>query len=246
MLETRKIHNHNKMSSGNGRINWQQVKNSRDVLVKNLNEQQSYEVTICNRNYIVLPGVFSPKYFGSTQIFSSHIPFQYGEKFLEIGCGTGITSVEAALAGAQRVVAVDISAAAVENTRLNAQRFSVDSILDSRQSNIFSSIGEDEKFNSIYWNLPFIYVSSDFELQSAEEMCLFDPGYKITEKFLKESHNHLSANGRLFIGFGDFGDENLLLSLCSKTGWVLREIVREESYENATVEFILFEALPVK
>jgi release factor glutamine methyltransferase len=234
------------MLPNKGKVNWQQIKNSRNVLTKNLKEYQTHEVTICNHKYIVLPGVFSPKYFGSTQIFSACIPFQRGEKFLEIGCGTGITSVEAALSGVQNVVAVDISEVAVENARLNAQRFSVDSVVDARQGDIFSSIRDFEKFNSIYWNLPFIYVDSDFELQSKEEVCLFDPGYKITEKFLEESHNYLLPNGRLFIGFGNFGDESLLSNLCSKTGWILREIVREESYEDAIVEFILFEALPAK
>jgi release factor glutamine methyltransferase len=226
------------------KINEQQIINSRKVLSENLKENQIHEVIICNHKYMVLPGVFSPKYFGSTQIFSSHMPFRKNEKFLEIGCGTGITAIEAALFGAKNVVAVDISASSVENTRLNAQRFNVNTIVDVRQSNIFSSILNDEKFNSIYWNLPFIYVDNEFEFHSLEERCLFDPDYKIAEEFLSKAHKHLLPDGRILIGFGDFGNEELLRYLCLKNGWKLKEIIREKSYENATVEFILFEALP--
>ena len=58
----------------------------------------------------VFPGVFHPKYFGSSSIlagFVSSLPLR-GKTFLEVGCGTGVVALCAARAGAE-VTAVDIN-----------------------------------------------------------------------------------------------------------------------------------------
>jgi methylase of polypeptide subunit release factors len=222
---------------------WNQVEISRTILAKSLEEKEPYEVSVCSRNYLVYPGVFSPKYFRSTNIFSSNIPFRREENFLEIGCGTGITSVEAALYGAKIVVATDISSLAVENTKLNARRFAVNRTIDTRQGDIFSSISCYEKFDTIYWNLPFIYVNKEFKFSIPEEKWIFDPGYYLAERFFKESYSHILPHGRLLIGFANFGNETLIKDIASNHGWVLRELMRKEITRNSMVEYILFEGV---
>ncbi|MCA1674388.1 MAG: 50S ribosomal protein L11 methyltransferase, partial [Actinobacteria bacterium] len=46
-------------------------------------------------------------------------------RLLEMGCGAGVAWVLAAQHGCDRVVALDINPAAVENTRRNAARYGV-------------------------------------------------------------------------------------------------------------------------
>src|SRR5262245_29793863 len=68
----------------------------------------------------VFPGVFHPKYFGSSTIlgrFVSQLPLT-GKSFLEIGCGSGIVALCAARQGAT-VTAVDINPDAVRCTIAN-------------------------------------------------------------------------------------------------------------------------------
>src|ERR1700691_2354352 len=115
-----------------------QIEASRKILEASQNIRQPYWVTICGLRFIVNPGVFSPRYFGSTDIFSRHFPHRSGEQLLEIGCGTGITSVLAALRGASKVVAVDINPAAVKNALTNSSLHSVNHIVDARIGNVFS------------------------------------------------------------------------------------------------------------
>ncbi|MER3329345.1 MAG: methyltransferase, partial [Candidatus Kapaibacterium sp.] len=69
---------------------------------------------------IVLPGVFHPGFFHSTKILLDYLSGLElkDQTFLEIGSGTGVISVCAALRKA-KVTAIDISPAAVENTLLN-------------------------------------------------------------------------------------------------------------------------------
>ncbi len=55
-----------------------------------------------------------------------------GESGLDVGCGTGVLSIIAALAGAGRVVAIDIADAAIEATIDNATRNGVVDLIDAR------------------------------------------------------------------------------------------------------------------
>jgi len=70
---------------------------------------------------IVLPGVFHPGLFSSTNFLLEFLAGQdlKNKSFLELGCGTGYLSVAAARAGAT-VTASDLSSMAVRNTKLNA------------------------------------------------------------------------------------------------------------------------------
>jgi len=224
------------------KADWAQIERSRRVLSDSLREPQPYTVTVAGREYLVLPGAFSPKYFGSTDIFTRAFPYRKNGSLLEIGCGAGITSVEAAIRGARRVLAIDISETAVENTRKNARLHGVSHLVEANVGDGLSNVPEGEVFDQVYWNLPFIYVPESFDFKDPEEACLFDPGYQVTEAFISGVQNHLSPGGDLLLGFGDFGAEDWLLGALGGYGFKVQELARGKSMEGGPVEFILFSA----
>src|SRR5262245_56717962 len=80
---------------------------------------------LLDREWDLLPGVYSPTYSQATRFAAEHLPYPLGGAMLERGCGSGAIAVHAALSGCEAVTAVDIVAAAVANTRLNADRHGV-------------------------------------------------------------------------------------------------------------------------
>ena len=98
------------------------------------------EFALVGRRWTLLPGVFAPTYTPVTELFTAWIPYPVGGTLLEMGSGTGVTAVSAALAGCRRVTALDISAAAVENTRRNVERHGVADRVDVRQSDLFDAL----------------------------------------------------------------------------------------------------------
>src|SRR5262245_59404859 len=59
-------------------------------------DECEYEIQLFDRTFIASSQAFSPKYFTSTKMLTSHFPFKVHERFLEIGCGIGVTTVIAA------------------------------------------------------------------------------------------------------------------------------------------------------
>jgi len=221
--------------------NKDQVVASRKILKRCQREMSPYNIQICGRKFIVHLGVFSPRYFNSTDIFSRQFPYRRDEEFLEIGCGAGITSVLVALHGARKVVAVDINSKAVENTKANALLHGVSHLVSTQVSDVFSAVRCGEQFDTIYWNLPFIYVHPDYLYRSVLERSLYDPGYKYTRRFLEQAPRFLKDGGRILIGFGDFGDIDTLFQFADDLRYTIKELAYEKGEEGGTVAFILYE-----
>ena len=193
---------------------------------------------------IIHPGVFSPKHFRGWETFTRNFPRFEGQRILEIGCGTGITALYLAKNGAEYVVAVDISEAAVANTEANMHGNGVAN-MEVRISDVFSNVDANERFDIIYWNLPFIYVPASYEPASILERSLFDPGYVTTERFLAQATRFLKQGGRLVVGLGDFADLERFFSLTDRYGYRWRCLAREKSMEINPVEFHLYELEPI-
>ena len=71
-------------------------------------------------------------------------------RVLDIGCGSGVLSIAAALLGAEKVVAVDISPAAVAATRANATRNGVNELVTVSDTPVSSVEGT---FDAIVANI---------------------------------------------------------------------------------------------
>jgi release factor glutamine methyltransferase len=227
-----------------GQPSMDQIEASRAILESSQLEREPYAVDVCGSKFVVLPDVFSPKYFGSTPIFTGGIATSRGERFLEIGSGSGATAVVVARRGAS-VVAVDINPMAVKNTRLNAALHGVDNALDAREGDVFSGLVSGERFDSIYWNMPFIRVDAGYEYRSVLERSLYDPGYRYLNRFLSEARNHLADGGRVLIGFGDFGDIGALRDAACDFQYSMKELLRATSFEGNPVTFLLYELCPL-
>lgn len=199
-----------------------------------------YDIQALGLTIRVHANVFSPKYFHGWEIFTRHFPNVTGQRVLEIGCGTGVTSVYLALRGAAHVTAVDINPAAVFNARENARLNHV-AHLDIRESDVFSDLRVDERFETIYWNFPFLYQPAEYAFGSILERALFDPGYQLLERFLGEAKSWIGPSGRLVVGMGDFALLERFEGLCQQYGWKIRLIAKESSVEGNPVEFQLYE-----
>lgn len=218
------------------------LENTRQVLVESMKEQTPYETTVCGRVFTVHPNVFSPKYFQDTEYFAHSIKVKPGETFCEIGPGTGAISVTVALAGASRVVAIDINPAAVANTRKNARLHSVEHIVTVYEGDVYSPLGPNDQFDTIFWNVPFGFVE-DRKLSDLEK-AVFDIGYTSIEKFIRGAKDHHKPNGRLLIGFSTtLGHLDSIKELLAEEGFSKpRQLAETWSVETERVKFNLFEA----
>lgn len=219
------------------------LENTRQILVESMKEQTPYETMVCGRTFIVHPNVFSPKYFQDTEYFAQSIKVKPGETFCEIGPGTGAISVTVAMAGANRVVAIDINQAAVANTKENIRLHHVKQIVTVYEGDVYSPLEPDNQFDTIFWNVPFGFVEEDGRLTDLEK-AVFDTEYRSIEKFIRGAKNHLKPNGRLLIGFSTtLGHLSLIEELLAEEGFSKPHRLAETwSVETERVKFNLYEA----
>jgi len=209
-----------------------------DALINhNLKITAPYEFEILGKTFIGLPNVFSPKVFGSDGHFAAALPLRPHINLLEIGSATGYFAVHAALKGAS-VVAVDISPQAVKNTQINAKRYSVEEKVDARISDIFSAIKHNEKFDIIYWDIPFNHTKRD--KLSLLEQSVYDPEHRLLTRFLSQAGQYLKAEGKVYLGYSPtHGNNDYLHALAKHEGWQIRII--QEAGNPETIQTALYE-----
>lgn len=197
--------------------------------------------SLLGREWELLAGVFSPSFTPVTELFTGWLPYPAGGSFLEVGSGAGVTAVTAARAGCSAVTALDISTAAVENTRRNAVRHGVADRVRVLHSDLFDALDPDERFDLVFWNSNFVEMGPDFVNSTELHHAFFDPGYRAHRRFLRQAPARLTDRGRLLLGFADLGNPDRLAELCAESGLSV-EILRAETRRlQITVEFQLLE-----
>jgi release factor glutamine methyltransferase len=141
----------------------------------------------------IFPGVFHPKYFGSSSVlakFISGLPLK-GKSFLEIGCGSGVVALCAARAGAD-VTAVDINPVAVQCTSVNAANNKL--CVNAQAGDLFSSLG-GAQFDVIAWNPPFLPK----EPKSPAEAAFYGGrNFEVIRRFVNDVRAHVRPNATIY------------------------------------------------
>ncbi|MBX9396641.1 class I SAM-dependent methyltransferase [Streptomyces sp. TRM72054] len=205
--------------------------------------------TLHGRAWDLLDDVFAPPFSPSTGVAMELLGLTGTGRppagsFLEIGCGTGVIAVSAALAGCDRVLATDINQHAVRNTELNAARHGVAGRVRALRSDLFAGIPATARFDTVYWHSNFVLAPSDYHHRDVHEQAYVDPGYEAHLRYLRQAPDHLTEGGRVLLHFSSRGDLALLRRSVADDGRELRTVasatVREDT-EN--VEYMLLELI---
>ena len=142
--------------------------------------------------------VFKPSPHGS-QALGSFIKIKKGETVLDIGTGTGLLAILAAMKGGL-VSATDILSEAVELTRTNANKNNV--VIDVRQGDIISPF-TDKKFDVIIANIPQEILSPQLKKKYSAEIITGmhggENGNEVLLKTLNMCPGVMHKNSRLYI-----------------------------------------------
>jgi len=177
--------------------------------LKNHNHE-SYRTTInlgefCLYNFEVHAHVMRPEIMTSLLVAKwlyTNREIYRGKKVLDMGCGTGILGIVAALNGAGNVTFSDISNLAVMNTKFNLLQY--DKIpWKAIESDLFDNISD--KFDFIIFNQPYFpitpkqYAPNDKNKQyHLTSMC---GGKRLIHRFLGQAIDHLEPDGKICMSF---------------------------------------------
>ena len=161
---------------------------------------------------VVLPDVFNPAVFRTTPLLVNAIGAHArpAMRVLDVGTGTGVAAIQAALAGAF-VTAVDINPEAVRCTRINALLNYVDDRIDVRQGDLFVPVS-GERFDLVVCNPPFFRGAPSSRRDAAWRSEDF------ISRFCGGLGGVLADQGQALIVFSNHADEQGLLDTLHAAG----------------------------
>ena len=134
-----------------------------------------------------------------TFLLAGNLSVSIGEKVLDMGSGCGILGILAA-ENANEVVAVDVSPYAVTSTKKNAKINGVAAKINVILGDLFHPIAEDEKFDVIIFNSPYLPVELDEGGSWAEKAwCGGKDGRAVIDRFISQAPKHVSERGRILL-----------------------------------------------
>ncbi len=184
--------------------------------------------SLAGRDWDLLDHVFAPPHHASTAValdllgITAPSSVTLSGTLLEIGSGTGVIGVSAALRHCRTVVAADINPHAVDNTALNAERHGVAHRVRSLLSDLFAGLDPEERFDTVVWSSNYVLAPDDFQYRTVHERAYVDPGYAAHRRYLAEARNWTTEGGRVMLHFSSRGDLDALNALAADTGCELR------------------------
>lgn len=130
-------------------------------------------------------------------------------KIVDIGVGSGVIAITMAaeLPGA-KLLALDLSGDAIEIAKKNAVDNEVEKQIEFRQSDLFTDVRADEKFDLILSNPPYI-KDSDYDALLPEvkadpklAMTSGEEGLDIIKRIIQNAPDYLAPGGRLMFEIG--------------------------------------------
>lgn len=176
----------------------------------------------------VLPDVFNPAHHFTSAFFAKWVRssgvVRSGAKVLDIGTGSGILAISAALAGADSVAAIDLNPAAVESARLNVSRHNVGNIVTVYEGDMFEPVA-GHRFDVVLCNPPYLRGEPR---SMASRAYWGGEGLEWLHRFGKELHGYLIEGGECIVSIGDAADVEGIVLILQECGWRVEEAARRD------------------
>lgn len=176
--------------------------------------KENLVVNFCGFSLTIFPKVWNPTWGLSSKIIADTMEINTGDDVLEIGTGSGALAILASNRGANSVFGVDKSLVAVKCARKNVLINKVESSVQIKKSDLFSSL-KQHKFDVILFNPPQRTLNS----KSLLGLACFDDKMTTIKKFISNAKRFLKNDGVIYLGYGNAGEIDTLESLMLKSGW---------------------------
>ena len=195
------------------------------------------EADFMGEKFIVNPSVLIPR--DETEILVRKtveiIKENHFKTVLDIGTGSGCIACMVAKLTNATVIGADISFEAIETAFKNMENLKLFNRALFRKSDLFSMIREDEKFDVIVSNPPYIPPSMKKNIQKEvrfePETALYtkdEKGLEFYEKIIKDAPKYLNENGYLLFELG-INESLEVAQIMKETGFKNIRIIKDLS-----------------
>lgn len=157
------------------------------------------------------------------------------EKVLEIGSGSGIIALECARRGCD-VVCTDVNPYAVvfSESNYNSNKKLLSGSVDVRYGDLFSAVKENERFDVIIFNPPYLPTRKDERIGGSGWFDIAVDGGRCglfhTFRFLENIGDYVKSDGRVYFVFSSYSDREKL-----------DNFLKNKDFENKVVSSVSFE-----
>jgi tRNA1(Val) A37 N6-methylase TrmN6/nucleoside 2-deoxyribosyltransferase len=192
-----------------------EITNPSELIERCRGFEDPYEIDVAGLSISVWPNVFSPKYSRSSDFLISGWCIPINAKVLDMGCGTGILGLRAAIDGASHVTAVDINPNAIQNTLENIEKLGLHDKVEVVLSDVYTNV--TGRYDVIICNPPY------WSRKAADilERSCFDENYTFLKEFIGKARDFARPNAMLYLVFSDQGDVSLVNKLLQENGWFI-------------------------
>ncbi|MCR4336099.1 MAG: methyltransferase [archaeon] len=156
-----------------------------------MKEQNNSVFLFRNEKYSCSKTVYYPS--EDSYFLAEYIKIAKNSFVIDVGCGSGIQSINALMQGASKVTAIDLNENALESTKNNCKQAGFAKKISVLKSNLFENYS-GKKADTIIFNPP--YVISDeikyLDLDGGKK------GRETLDRFLKQFPKHLKKEGVCF------------------------------------------------
>lgn len=165
-------------------------------------------------------------------------------KVLDIGSGSGniaIALVKSAAGQRLSVVSVDISRICLEAARANAARHEVGDRVTFLESDIFSSLKENETFDVIISNPPYVAeeeykdLPQDVKKEPYAALVAGEDGLYFYRRIQEGARRHLKGAGIVFLEIGEMQAEAIKDIFCDRSIWGDARVIRDYNDKDRVV-----------
>ena len=184
----------------------------------------------------VLPTVFRP--LPETFALTNYLFVRPKERVLDVCTGSGVIAINAAIKGAQSVIGLDVNPCSVKCARKNAAHLGFGEIIDIRLSDVFDALSDDEKFDVVTVNPPFL----DLAASDPSARAFWDEDLYVHYRFFEGLSRHLAVNGRAYICQANFSPLHLVARMATDARFTLRLIGQTPMFDDIPeAQFLAFE-----